>query len=196
MITKRHLITAVLATFCLTTLVFMVVPTRSQTTPEYDPWADLNGDGKIDILDVVGTTGIYGASGNPTRPVVINHNWNQGNFTPFGLSPNSVSQNFTIQTAGFKSLTISVHTYSLIPYSFEILIAYLVQGYIVGQRTEVRRSIGPPSPPTFPWYKNFRVPSFNQTYQITSPEMLMCIYNNSTTSLLLVLSLRYYLSTS
>jgi hypothetical protein len=62
---KRNLITAILGTFCLTTLLFMVAPTRSQTNPEYDPWKDVNDDGKIDILDITSLTGIYGAQGTP-----------------------------------------------------------------------------------------------------------------------------------
>lgn len=65
---KKDIIITALLTFCLTATLFMAATTRSQ---EYDPWADLNGDGKIDILDVVGTTGIYGASGDPTKNVTI-----------------------------------------------------------------------------------------------------------------------------
>ncbi len=46
MITNRHLIVAVLVTFCLTATLFMIQPTRSQSgTGDYDPWTDLNDDG-------------------------------------------------------------------------------------------------------------------------------------------------------
>lgn len=67
MIRKDIIVTALL-TFCLTAASFMVATSKSQ---EYNPWADINGDGKIDILDVVGTTGIYGTTGNPTKNVNV-----------------------------------------------------------------------------------------------------------------------------
>jgi hypothetical protein len=50
---RKDIIVTALLSFCLTATLFMIATTRSQ---EYDPWADLNGDGKIDILDVVGLT--------------------------------------------------------------------------------------------------------------------------------------------
>ncbi len=46
----------------------MIATTKSQ---QYNPWSDLNGDGKIDILDVVGVTGIYATTGDPTKSVII-----------------------------------------------------------------------------------------------------------------------------
>jgi hypothetical protein len=62
---KKDLIISVLLTFCLTCILFIAVPTMSQETLEYDPWKDVNDDGKIDILDVTSLTGIYGAQGTP-----------------------------------------------------------------------------------------------------------------------------------
>jgi len=38
---------------------------ETTTVSEYDPWCDLNGDGKIDIFDVVMVAGKYGTSGDP-----------------------------------------------------------------------------------------------------------------------------------
>jgi len=73
---KRDLIIVVLATFCLTASIFMVVPTRSNPTGlgEYDPWVDNNEDGAIDIFDAIGLAGIYGTSGDPTKSVNV-MNW-------------------------------------------------------------------------------------------------------------------------
>ena len=68
---KKDLMIAVLLTFCLTATMFMIATTKSQ---EYNPWADLNEDGKIDILDLTGVTGIYGMSGDPTKNVNVT-NW-------------------------------------------------------------------------------------------------------------------------
>jgi len=44
---------------------------RESARAEYDPWVDLNGDGKIDIFDVVGMTSRYAATGNPAKNVTI-----------------------------------------------------------------------------------------------------------------------------
>jgi len=65
---RKDLIIAVLLTFCLTATLSMIATTRSQ---EYNPWSDINGDGKIDILDVVKVTGIYGTTGDSTKNVTI-----------------------------------------------------------------------------------------------------------------------------
>ena len=70
MVTKRVLIIAVLATFCLTATLFMVVPTRSQTGG-YDPRYDVNGDGKIDMADISTEVEAFMSSGDPTLPVNI-----------------------------------------------------------------------------------------------------------------------------
>jgi hypothetical protein len=70
---KKDLIIAVLATFCLTATLFIIVPTRSQTA-QYDPWVDLDEDGQISIYDVVQLTSIYGKTGDPARNVNVT-NW-------------------------------------------------------------------------------------------------------------------------
>jgi hypothetical protein len=75
MATRKDLIIAVLATFCLTTTLFMIIPTRSSPTTSqlgvYDPWVDIDGDGQITIYDVVGVTKSYGATGDPTKNVNV-----------------------------------------------------------------------------------------------------------------------------
>jgi hypothetical protein len=70
MVTKKDLIIAVLATFCLTATIFMVIPTRSSTNP-YDAMIDSNHDGKISLADLVALANSYGASGDPTLKVSI-----------------------------------------------------------------------------------------------------------------------------
>jgi hypothetical protein len=69
-ILKRDLIIAVLATFCLTATLFMILPAESSPA-EYDPWADLNDDGTINILDVANVALVFGTSGDPTKNVNI-----------------------------------------------------------------------------------------------------------------------------
>jgi hypothetical protein len=71
---RRDLVVTALLAFCLATLLFMVVPTRSQGFGEYDPWSDIDGDGTIGILDVVQVTNKYATTGDPTRNVNVT-NW-------------------------------------------------------------------------------------------------------------------------
>jgi len=72
MVTKKDMAVAILATFCLTSTLFMIMPTRSQTeTPEYDPWTDLNDDGIIDIFDIVQVALAFGAEGTPINKTAL-----------------------------------------------------------------------------------------------------------------------------
>lgn len=44
------------------------------TSSQYDPWADINGDGKIDIYDVAYTARAFGSSGDPAKNITVaNH---------------------------------------------------------------------------------------------------------------------------
>jgi hypothetical protein len=70
MVTKRVLIVAVLATFCLTATLFMIVPTRSQTS-SYSARTDVNGDGTIDMADLSWGIDGFMTNGDPTLPVNI-----------------------------------------------------------------------------------------------------------------------------
>ena len=71
MVKKRDLIIAGLITFCLTATLFLMKPTRSQTPGQYDPWLDVNEDGKILIEDVAWVAKAFGTSGDPTKNVNV-----------------------------------------------------------------------------------------------------------------------------
>jgi predicted RNase H-related nuclease YkuK (DUF458 family) len=58
---KKDLIIAMLAIFCLATVLFTVIPVGSYMS--YDPWLDYNDDGKIDARDVAPVSAAYGAKG-------------------------------------------------------------------------------------------------------------------------------------
>jgi hypothetical protein len=60
---RKDVIFAVLATFCLTTILFTVIPVGSYGT--YDPWIDFNDDGKIDVKDVSLVASNFGSKGTP-----------------------------------------------------------------------------------------------------------------------------------
>jgi len=71
-ITKKDLIIAVIATFCLTSTLFMILPTRSSSNTEaYDAWLDVNDDGNINILDISSLAIVFGASGNPINKTAL-----------------------------------------------------------------------------------------------------------------------------
>jgi hypothetical protein len=63
MIRKEVLI--VIVAFCLTATLFSIIPVGSQGVREYDPWYDINDDGKIDLKDYYGVGLKYGTEGTP-----------------------------------------------------------------------------------------------------------------------------------
>ncbi len=66
MISNKKMIAAVLATFCLTSVLFSVIPIRSPTTDnEYDPWIDTNDDGIINYQDLGNMANKFGTLGTP-----------------------------------------------------------------------------------------------------------------------------------
>ena len=63
---KKYVIMAVLASFILTAALFIVIPTRSSPgSGEYNPWADINGDGTVDIYDAILLANSFATSGIP-----------------------------------------------------------------------------------------------------------------------------------
>jgi len=90
----------------LTTLSasFFLVNTTA-TAPQYDPWKDLNDDGYIELMDFFELSQAFGASGNPTKPIVIaEHNWSHG-LHEFLIAPEEEG-NLSITTAGYKQITL------------------------------------------------------------------------------------------
>jgi hypothetical protein len=71
MTNKKNLVIAVLSTFCLVSTLFMILPTRSQTTQPYDPWVDLDDDGDIDLYDAVELLARYGSKGTPINKTAL-----------------------------------------------------------------------------------------------------------------------------
>jgi hypothetical protein len=68
---RKDLIITALLTFCLAGVLFAAIPTMSQETLEYDPWKDVNDDGKLDILDIVQISSQYGATGTPINKTAL-----------------------------------------------------------------------------------------------------------------------------
>jgi len=65
-ILKKDLMVAILATFCLTAILFTAIPIRSAPGPgEYDPWIDTNDDGILNYEDLFSLASRYGTFGTP-----------------------------------------------------------------------------------------------------------------------------------
>jgi hypothetical protein len=129
MIRKEALI--VLVTFCLTAALFSIISVGSQGAREYDPWYDINDDGKIDLKDYYGVGLKYATAGDPTKNVAVT-NWPTNelaynvttsisasgwHYTPWisineyskvsiCLSTNAVNNRFTVQTRHIGSLQV------------------------------------------------------------------------------------------
>jgi len=80
---KKDVVIAVLATFCLTSTLFMITTSKSQSgVGEYNPWADYNDDGLINILDIVPGAVSFGAtSTDTTKNVNVTNFPSKGNLT-------------------------------------------------------------------------------------------------------------------
>ena len=63
---KKYLAVAFVASLCLAAMLFIAIPTRSSPgTSNYNPWADLNDDGVVDIYDAITLANAYDSSGTP-----------------------------------------------------------------------------------------------------------------------------------
>lgn len=67
---RKKLLITFLFSIVILTLTFIPVSTQ-QSAGDYDPWNDINEDGKIDIYDVASTALKFGTSGDPAKNVTI-----------------------------------------------------------------------------------------------------------------------------
>jgi hypothetical protein len=70
---RKDLIIAILATFCLTALLF-TIPLSSSGIWPYNSWWDVNNDGTVDTEDLARVSGAFGTYGDSTKNVnIANH---------------------------------------------------------------------------------------------------------------------------
>jgi hypothetical protein len=98
---------AAAATLLLTP--FLVSVTSSAP---YDPWNDLDENGKIDIFDVVKIASTYGTTGDSEKNVTVT-NWPTRQFLNVSLAdhvviPEQDSMQFLVDVAGYDRLTLVV----------------------------------------------------------------------------------------
>jgi len=172
-----------LAAVSLTTLMLALTlapPSGSQLQRQYDPWADINDDGMIDTRDVSYVCSLFGKTGDPTKPVIINHNWNEGNLS-FSLKPNG-DKNFTISAMGFETLTLYITAWSWYGHSFQVYLGFCVDGRIADEQVVTVESRIPLVfvPPTRPPWGTAWPANFRRTYSVEFSELIVWIWNNST----------------
>jgi hypothetical protein len=69
---RKSLAVGVVLGFLLAGLVFAVLPVGSQTGErQYDPWADVNDDGIINMRDVTNEILLFNTKGDPAKPVIV-----------------------------------------------------------------------------------------------------------------------------
>jgi hypothetical protein len=98
---RKDVLLAILATLCLTVTLFSLAPVRS--IQPYDPWADLDDNGFIDIKDVSGVARLYGTTGDSTKNVTVTNwpsqqntnviNWPQQQDEPYSRTINTTELN-------------------------------------------------------------------------------------------------------
>jgi len=103
--------------FAAVLLAVAFTPVASQQTAPYDPWADTNDDGKIDIKDLAYASLRYGMLGNPTKPVTIStYNWTR-NYYELIVGPGEEGK-LSIITGGYKQITLAFRASSMMPPEF------------------------------------------------------------------------------
>jgi hypothetical protein len=119
MANKKDLIIAVLCTFCLATTLFTVIP-RISSTGTYDPWLDINDDGKIDMKDIAFVARAFSSHGTPLNKtslkIYLNTNVtfaNQEASDPpyiykFNITARNV-QNVTLYNVTIRSVTTDTY---------------------------------------------------------------------------------------
>ena len=116
---RKYLALAISIILCLGATLFLITPTTSQTIGQYDPWADINDDGRINILDAIKLGTSFGTAGNPTRNV---------NVTNWPTEPPYIIQSVTLNCT-FTSLDIDSETGYYRYYGYSTTPVIYVGGY-------------------------------------------------------------------
>jgi hypothetical protein len=72
LVVKKKLLVVALAAFCLAAAFLLASPTRSSTSlGGYDPWLDVDDNGKINIVDITVIARAFGSSGTPINKTAM-----------------------------------------------------------------------------------------------------------------------------
>jgi hypothetical protein len=144
------LILAVIATFCLTATIFMILPSKSSGT--YDPWNDvfpIEPDGVINMKDIAweianfNTKATDNTTTSTTRKVGIDtYSWNVSMYS-LTMAPHSLN-NLNITTAGYEHVQLTFNaSYLLNPIG--VRTGFLLNNSYAGIDTF---TVGPASTPS------------------------------------------------
>jgi len=98
-----------LAAVSLTTLMLALTlapPSGSQLQRQYDPWADINDDGKISMDDIIYEVKLFGTKGDPAKLVIISRH--DAYFEVRDFTVTSEGYYFGVNTTGFQYLSLAV----------------------------------------------------------------------------------------
>ena len=109
---RKNYLAAIMLTALMLALMFIPM-SGSQTTWQYDPWADINDDGKIDIKDIAYSSRLFGTLGDPTKNVIVNNKIQSYNFSKV-IPPRSIVS-FNVSIAGYRQATIILRANNSIP---------------------------------------------------------------------------------
>lgn len=126
---RKDAIITILATFCLSFLILVVVPIKSGQP--YDPWTDIDENGKIDMRDIGTVASRFGTSGEPTRTVnVINSHFEW--YSREVIEPRSY-WSFLNDTAGYRQVNIRMTSNDTVNVALYFGILDTNQQYITAQ---------------------------------------------------------------
>ena len=109
MATKKDMLIAVLATFCMTATLFLVTPTRSQPTQPYDSFMDINEDGKIGPADFAYFSTIYGSVGETVKNIRILSNALSLNLANNKSILAGESQYYDVTSTGYRTIAYAIN---------------------------------------------------------------------------------------
>lgn len=92
--------------FLLASLVFCVLPVGSQYAGRYDPWADIDGDGKIDMKDVGTVARGFGTYGDPAKPVIVSRHETFSQVLNFTVT--APGYYYRLNVTGYERVTVAI----------------------------------------------------------------------------------------
>jgi hypothetical protein len=109
---KKDVIIAILVTFMLTTAFFGILPTRS--APAYDPWLDVNDDGRVDMRDIGAVCNGFGQHGTAVDKASIEYDSEWINITDkcgqyFNITHNLNSTDLIVDITGRTTPSGGIH---------------------------------------------------------------------------------------
>jgi hypothetical protein len=122
LITRKDLMVSVLCTFCLTTVLFTMMPVQSA---EWDPWLDVKEDGRINVLDLIKTASALGTMGDTTKNVTVK-NWPANKLAYYYadiMLPSQTETSPWISVNEYSRIVVCIHVITAIPNEYRLVAA-------------------------------------------------------------------------